>query len=392
MSSGPQSSLAPVASVVMHRLSGFAALLREHGIRVGAPEVIAAVEVLGTLDLSEPDSLYWGTRMTMVRRVDDLPLFDLLFEQYWQRLLDPKQLRHYEQPGAEEEQARPDGVGEEPDHARELSRSLPAHDEAGEEGEEEPELGAWSEVEVLRRTDFADYTEEDYRRLRELLEEFDLAGPWRLSRRKRRHRKGSLDVRGTMLSGFRTGGHPMRRLYRRPRRKPRSLTFVCDVSGSMERYSKAVLQLAHVAIGRRRHVEAFAFATRLTRLTRELLSGNPEASVKAAAAKVVDWSGGTRVGACLQELHQSHPSAVRGAVVVIASDGWDLGDPAELSAQAELLHRMANTVIWVNPHLQDPAFEPITRGMSAALPHVDQFISCHNFDSFTALVKLLEEL
>jgi uncharacterized protein len=226
----------------------------------------------------------------------------------------------------------------------------------------------------------------------ELLADFRVRGPWRRSRRKRRHRKGMLDIRRTVRSGFKTEGHPVRRIHHRPTLKHRRLAFVCDVSGSMESYSRAVLHLAHVALVRRRRVEAFAFATRLTRITRELLTRDPNVALRSAAEAVTDWSGGTRVGECLTDLNRRYRSSLHGAVVVIASDGWDLGDPELLGAEAALLQRIAYSVVWVNPHLQDPAFEPLTRGMSAALPHVDHFVSCHNFETFLEVMDILDAM
>ena len=383
--------VAGISSLVMHRLSGFAALLRDRDLPVGAPEVMRAIDTLNALGLSEPGSLYWGLRIAMVRRSEHLSRFDEAFEEYWGRVLREGQEQDPAAPHPNQAPPAARGDGEEREGTGAAPSGRSAGDSDAEAGEERAPRAVYSDVEILRK-DFADYTEDDERFLPELLAEFHRRGPWRLSRRKRRHRKGPLDIRRTVRSGFQTQGHPVRRMHHRATPQQRRLTFVCDVSGSMETYSRAVLQLAHVALVRRRRVEAFAFATRLTRITRELLTRDPGLAVRSAAEVVTDWSGGTRVGECLADLNRSHRAALQGAAVVIASDGWDLGDPELLAAEAALLQRIAYSVVWVNPHLQDPAFEPLTRGMSAALPHVDHFMSCHNFETFLQLIAVLDEM
>ena len=384
-----------MASFALHRLSGFAAALREAGLAVSAEEVISGVEALNALDLAESDSLYWGLRMAMVRSSDDLLTFERVFRQYWHGAdLASHVEDRDDRPGTPPTpQRRLGGRGDRERASQDdkgALRPVPTKDPLPAD-EKERERAAYSTYEVLRTKDFADYDDRDYARLETLLREARSEGPWRISRRKRIHKTGLLDIRNTLRASFRTAGHPIRRHYRRPKPKHRQLTFVCDVSGSMEPYSMAMLQLAHLIAERRPSVDAFTFATRLTRVRDELRARESAMALAAATSKVADWSGGTRMGPCLQELNRSYRSAIRGAVVVIASDGWDLGDPKQLASQVHLLHRFAHTLIWVNPHLQDPEFEPLTRGMSAALPAVDHFISCHNFESFGTLHTLLEE-
>jgi uncharacterized protein with von Willebrand factor type A (vWA) domain len=395
---------AVVDSAVVDRLTGFAELLRQRGIAVGAHELSEAMRTLCVLDLSDHDALYWGLRLTMVRDGQHLDAFDEAFRDFWwSRHTELLRIKPQELPSADDGGAPAAGPDddvseEEPEGGTTLGVSLGRRGDADDEPEGEDdeaelqERAAYSDLDVIGHKNFADYSPDDHRRLIELLASFQNPGPMRVSRRKRPDRGGALDIRRTVRAGFRTEGHPVRQLHRRQQLKPRRLTFVCDVSGSMEHYSRAVLELAHVATVSRRRVEAFAFATHLTRLTRELLERDPAAAVTHAMEAVVDWSGGTRVGDCVAELNRTYRAALHGAVVVIASDGWDLGDPEQLSAEAALLHRVAHRVIWVNPQLQDPAFEPLTRGMSAALPHVDDFISCHNFVSFMELIELLDRI
>jgi uncharacterized protein with von Willebrand factor type A (vWA) domain len=397
VSAGPARTAA-VSNLLVERLSGFADLLRQRGLAVGAHELMEAMHVLRALGFAEPDSLYWGLRLAMVRDSRYLETFDEAFRDYWlARVTEevragPAAADDPQGPApAPRDESAGDGAEEGASVGMPLGQSGPPSDDAEDEDDADTApRAAYSDLDVLRRKDFGDYTLEDHRVLVELLMRFQTAGPWRLSRRKQRHRRGVVDIRRTVRAGFRTDGDPVRQYRRRPQLKHRRLTFVCDVSGSMEAYSLAVLELAHVALVSRRRVEAFAFATRVTRLTRHLVMRDTAAAVTAATESVVDWSGGTRVGDCLAELNRRHRAALQGAVVVIASDGWDLGDPERLAANAAHLQRVAHRVIWVNPRLQDPLFEPLTRGMSAALPYVDDFISCHNLASFLDLIELLD--
>jgi uncharacterized protein len=386
----------------MRRLAGFGAALRQSGLAVAPHDVMKAVETLDALGVRGEDSLYWGLRLAMVRRAEDLPAFDEAFASYWQTAPAASGAEPAPRAGPEgaleSPAARNTGVGDQsaarsdssPSRTRSGSRPVPGRGQQGDEGG--IDRGAYSAVEVLRLKEFADYSPADYARLDELLAELRLVGPWRRSRRNKSARHGALDINRTVRAGFKTQGYPLRQHYRQRQLKRRQLTFVCDVSGSMESYSRALLALAHTSVLAQPRVEAFAFATRLTRITPELVRHDPEGALRASVASVVDWSGGTRMGECLAELNRRHRAACQGAVIVIASDGWDLGDPDQLAREAALLGRIAYRIVWLNPHLQDPAFEPLTRGMSTVLPHVDDFLTCHNLESFTALTALLARL
>jgi uncharacterized protein with von Willebrand factor type A (vWA) domain len=381
----------------MQRLSQFGRRLRARGVPAGPAEVMRAIEVLGTLDMTENDSLYWGLRLTMLRRVEQLDVFDQTFHDFWgssSAVEEPESLGSATD--RQGEASRSEGDEEAPAGTSEATLSASTHDASSSgdsEVDEDSEAGvgvAYSAMERVGTKDFAEYTPEDYLRLQEALIRLRAGGPWRTSRRVRSARHGAIDVRATVRSSLRTEGHPVTLARRRPRLKQRQLTFVCDVSGSMKPYARAVLGLAHVALRARRRVEVLAFATRLTRITNQLLERDPVAAMASAVDAVVDWSGGTRIGESLAELNRRYRQILYGAVVVIASDGWDLGDPVELACEADLLQRIAHRVIWINPRLQDPGFEPLTRGMSAALPHVDHFRPCHNFASFAELLELLD--
>jgi uncharacterized protein with von Willebrand factor type A (vWA) domain len=182
------------------------------------------------------------------------------------------------------------------------------------------------------------------------------------------------------------------RLDRRTRRtRPRPLVLLLDVSGSMTPYARALLQFAHATAHGAARVETFCFGTRLTRLTRVLQRRRPDEALLEAAALVTDWDGGTRIGASLRSFLREwgRHGMARGAVVIVCSDGLDRGDPEELAGQMRRLHRLAHRVVWVNPLKGDPRYEPLARGMAAALPHIDDFVSGHDLASLEALVDLV---
>ena len=200
------------------------------------------------------------------------------------------------------------------------------------------------------------------------------------------------DLRATARLSLRRGGELLERRWRAPTERPRRLVLVLDVSGSMAPYARMLLQYVQACVAGRARVEAFAFGTRLTRITRELAGRDPDLALERAAAHVADWSGGTRIGASLAALNREHGRRIgRGAFVVLLSDGWDRGDPDELAAELQRLRRCAHRVVWLNPLAADPRYEPLTRGMRAALPHVDRLLPGNSIQSLEELAELMEE-
>jgi uncharacterized protein with von Willebrand factor type A (vWA) domain len=277
---------------------------------------------------------------------------------------------------------------------------LPAENETHSQPEDERDRSiltpaAYSSVELLRHKDFALYTDSEMARARRLIARLARRGPSRLSRRRRpsRHRSHEPDLRRTIRASLRTAGEPLDRHWRGPSRRPRPVVLVCDVSGSMAPYARMLLQYLHACVAARRRVEAFAFGTRLTRITHELGGRDHDQALERAAAAVSDFSGGTRIGAALAELNRAHGRRVgRGAVVVILSDGWDRGDPDELDAEMARLRRSAHQLVWLNPLAAHPDFEPLTRGMRAAVPHTDELLPGNSLASLEELAELLEEV
>jgi uncharacterized protein len=258
----------------------------------------------------------------------------------------------------------------------------------------DPVPAAYSDEELLREKDFASYTDVERAQARRLLARIAARAPQRLSRRTRptRRRRDTHDLRATVRASLRHGGELMERRYREPGLRPRRIVLVCDVSGSMAPYARMLLQYLQASVAARTRVEAFVFGTRLTRVTRDLEGRDPDRALSRAAERVSDWSGGTRIGAALAELNREHGRRIgRGAVVVILSDGWDRGDPELLGTEMARLNRTAHRLLWLNPLAADPRYEPLTRGMRAALPHVDHLLPGNSIASLESLADLMEE-
>jgi uncharacterized protein with von Willebrand factor type A (vWA) domain len=235
-------------------------------------------------------------------------------------------------------------------------------------------------------------TPDEFARARRLIAEIGVARPRRRTRRLRRDARGrTLDVRALVRASLATGGDPAHREFRSRATAPRKLVLVLDVSGSMEAYARALLLYLHAARGSGRGVETFVFGTRLSRITHELGAHDPDAALKAAAARVQDWSGGTRIGASLKSYNDEwgRRALTRGAVVVLLSDGCERGEPQPIAFEMARLARQAFTVVWVNPLKGNALYEPLAGGMRAALPYVDRFLPGHDVASLEGLGRVL---
>ncbi|HVM08938.1 MAG TPA: VWA domain-containing protein [Acidimicrobiales bacterium] len=363
---------------------GFATTLRKSGVAVPTRSVLDFVAALGKVGIDTRSAVYWAGRATLLRRHEDLRAYDDAFAVYW---LQRELIRVPQTIEPVVLELDDDSADEDDDGPEE------ADDDRGDETD--TIAVRYSPVEILRHKDFADYTHAEFDEARKVMAEMRLAAAVRASRRLRRA-KGSRptahpDLRRTVQRAMKLHGEPARRAYFERNTRPRRLVLLCDVSGSMEAYSRALLRFLHAAVVGRRHVEAFALGTRLTRLTRELSSHDPDAALAAAGRGVKDWSGGTRLGEVLREFNDRFGvrGMARGAVVVILSDGWDRGEPAELAAQMARLHRVAHRVVWCNPLKASPGYAPLARGMAAALPHVDEFIEGHSLASLERLAEVV---
>jgi uncharacterized protein len=238
-------------------------------------------------------------------------------------------------------------------------------------------------------------TAAELRRVRRLIAALPAAQPMRRSHRLRPGRAGDvLDPRRTLRAAIHTEGMPLRLAYRRRKLVPRKLVFLCDVSGSMEPYARAMIMFLEAAAQAGRHVEAFAFGTRLSRLTPQLRDVDPVRSLRLAGAAMPDWGGGTRIGESLRTYNEQYGrrGMTRGAVAVVVSDGWERGDLALLDSELGRLHRQSHRLVWVNPLKGHTGFEPLAGGMRIALRHSDVFVEGHNLAALEALAEVLSAL
>ena len=251
----------------------------------------------------------------------------------------------------------------------------------------------FSRTETLRSIDFADLDDEERLEVDRLIADMRLTATMRRSRRRRPSKRSSgvPDLRRTVRESLRTGGEPINRRTLQRTRVARRVVIIADISGSMAAYSRSLIRYAHVAVSARSRVEAFALGTRLTRLTRELDTHDPDQALQRAADSVEDWSGGTRLGEGLRQFNDDWGARgmARGAVIVILSDGWDRGEPERLASEMARLSRVAHRIVWVNPLKASDGYAPLAQGMAAALPYVDDFIEGHSLGALDRLSSIL---
>lgn len=357
----------------------FTRVLRGAGLNVPTSSTIAFGEAIARTGIEDRETTYWAGRATLVRRPEDRDLFDRAFAVFW-------------------EHARADDLTTLEEQPIEITLAVDTgEDEQGDEPEsaeasDDPTIELrFSPTEVLRHKDFADYSPEELVEAQQLMSRLRFAGSPRRSLRlgPADVRTNIPDLRRTVKAAMRAGGEPMRRHYRTHTTRRRRLVLLLDVSGSMEPYARALLRFVHAAVAGRQKVEAFALGTRLTRITRELTSRDPDDALRRASIRVVDYGGGTRLGDGLKIFNDEwgQRGMARGAIVVILSDGWDRGDPAVLEEQMTRLQRVAHKVVWVNPLKVTPGYAPLARGMAAALPHIDAFVEGHSLEAMDRLAQ-----
>jgi len=370
-----------VSQAFTRQVVTFGRVLREGGLEVGAGRLVDAMRGLDEVDLSRQDDVYWTLRTTLVARREEIEPFDRAFAAWF--------LRTRFHPPPHEQDPRDTRPG-----AQRVRRDARLRGEDSRAAGEPDSIG-YSTHEILRRKDFAAMSPEEFADVRRLIAQIDCERPRRRSRRLRAHSRGStLDMRRLARSTLATGGDAVQRRFRRRTEAPRKLVVLCDVSGSMEAYTRAMLLYLHALMRSGGGVEVFAFGTRLTRVTGELSRRDPEAALGAASARVVDWAAGTRIGASLKVFNDvwGRRALTRGAVVLIVSDGWEREDNALLGREMLRLHRAAFAVVWVSPLKGSSEYQPLAGGMRAALPFVDRFVAGHNLASLEQLAGLLSGL
>ncbi|MGH3492327.1 MAG: vWA domain-containing protein [Sciscionella sp.] len=367
----------------------FCARLRAAGLAVSvdrAARFPAAVRVLQPETTAE---LYRVALVTLACDPAEFGILAAVFDQVFRGVGDPSGARGQqgEQP---QDGARPTGGG-----VAGAPYGIPnAGQESGKQAARPGELRAVATgVEALRTKEFTALTAQELAWLAGLARRFRITTPRRRSRRACATSHGRhIDLRATLRSAGRGDGYPLPLRLRSPRLRSRRLVVLCDISGSMEHYTRALVQLLHGALGGAK-AEVFTFATRLTRLTPVLAAGSPSVAIRRAGQAAPDWSGGTRIAEALTQFdrHYGARGMARGAVVLILSDGWETGDPAELGKAMARLARLAHRIVWANPRTASARFRPLAGGMAAALPFCDAVVSAHNFavldELFTALAQ-----
>ncbi len=373
---------------IMH----FARVLRRAGMPIGTGLVVEAVEAVRAAGVESRDDFYWTLHAVFVTRRDQRELFDQAFHVFWRNPKLLERMMSMALPTVETPRDEQDEL------SRRLAEALmPGQDEGnGEEPEEvEIELDAvltYSDRELLHEMDFEKMSTEEMRRAKAVMANLRLPIMEVPTRRFRPDSDGSrIDMRRTLRGSLRSGGHdiPLARRRRRTRHPP--LVILCDISGSMSRYSRMLLHFMHALTNDRDRVHTFLFGTRLTNITRHLRQRDVDVAMDKVAVAAEDWSGGTRIGATLAEFNKTWSRRVlgQGAVVLLITDGLDREGAEGLDVEMERLHKSCRRLIWLNPLLRYEGFEPRSQGVRAILPHVDDFRSVHNLESLEQLAAAL---
>lgn len=373
---------------IMH----FGRALRAAGLPIGPGKVLDAIRAVEKVGITSREDFYWTLHAVFVNRRDQRELFDQAFHVFWRnpRILERMMslvlpaFRYADEEAAQQQLS--------PRLAEALAPSLDLTE--GESEAEEREIDAtmtWSDREVLRTMDFEKMTTAEMMRAKSAIAAMRLPIMRLPTRRFRPDPAGPrIDMRATLRAALRSGGGiPLRR--RAPRRRHPPLVILCDISGSMSRYSRMLLHFMHAVTNDRDRVHTFLFGTRLTNITRHLRHRDVDVATEKVGSAAEDWSGGTRIGHCLAAFNREWSRRVlgQGAVVLLISDGLERDDPQRLAAEMERLHKSCRRLIWLNPLLRYEGFEPKSLGMQAIMPHVDDFRAVHNLESLEQLTEAL---
>ena len=393
----------------LERSLRFGRVLRANGVMVTPAQVMTFVDATQHIGIERRRHFKQAAEACLVTRKEDLPVFDEVFNRYWAPVRESSnnadQLTDYQEISAEEAEMMQDdlddmegaeGESMTTEQVEGLEADSGDSDDTGDaEDVDADSIMTYSASEALREKDFSEYTQEELEQARILMRKLKWEIGKRKSRRKIPTRKGRfIDARRTMRRSLQTAGVPLRISQRKIKYKPRALIVICDISGSMDRYSRLLLQFIHTIENDMAKVEAFVFGTRLTRITRLIKNRPIDEAITKVSTEVQDWAGGTRIGESIQTFNQEWARRVlrNGAVVLIISDGWDRGDPDLLAAEMSRLQRSCYRLIWLNPLLGSPRYQPLTRGMQAAMPFIDDFLPVHNLESLEALADHLSEI
>ena len=378
-------------SHLFHNLLHFSRLLHAAGLDVHAGRMPEVARALSHIDVGRRSDFYFTLRTLLIHRYQDLKPFDEAFSVFWRRHAEDRsttdlralgERRRFGTPQVEfptRENRSPKGDARRSALSQVIERVAPM---------------SYSAREVSRTKNFAEFSEQELIDAKAMLDRLQWEPGSRLTRRWTAGSGNTADFRRMIRANLRYGGEPLEIPTKQRKQKRRALVLLCDISGSMERYSRMLLHFMHTLAGGVPRCETFLFATRLTRITRELASRGAGEAVLKISRQVSDWSGGTRIGEALRGFNVAwaRRTLAHGAVVLIISDGWDRGDPELLRKEIARLRRTCHRLIWLNPLLGSPEYQPLTRGMRAALPFIDDFLPVHNLESLEALAEHLNTL
>ncbi len=406
----PEPAIVP--GMILRNITHFARRLRSAGIKVGTGHVMELVHALQAVGLQRRTDVQAAMQAIVVYQPDQIPVFQREFDRFWRDVLraqpplfdsrlEPDESNASNPPEERDEQSAErkrteDATGEAEQTTLSVSAEDVAEDADTEDHEAPPQdVLMFSSEEALRKKDFGQYTPDEMARARRLMSRID----WRLGTRKTRrmeraHKGETIDQRAMLRSAMRQGGIPLELRYRKRKDKMRPLVLICDISGSMDRYARTLLQFVHTLETGLDNVEVFVFGTRLTRITRELRKRDVDQAITDVVNAVDDWSGGTRIGEAIRDFNFRWSRRVlrSNATVVLISDGWDRGDPALLGSEMARLQRSCRRLVWLNPLLGAPGYQPLTQGIKASLPYIDYFMPIHNLQSLEALADLLSSV
>ena len=384
----------------------FTRALRAAGLRTDLGAAIDYSRALTLIDIGEREQVHAAGLALFVRRRDELPVYDEVFARFWRRYelaIEPPDLG-LELPWDESagDGGRMAVLRQGEDAEREASATVVIEDQAAdlaspsELRDEASAPASWSELERLFHKPFERMSPGELRDAERLVDELRPRLEMRRSRRHGLHRHGRrLAARQMFRRNLQSGGDLAEWLWRRPLLRPRSMTIICDVSGSMERHARLLIRFA-MALRRVAGVrtEAFVFGTHLTRVTRELAGRDPDAGLARVSAAVSDWSGGTRIGESLRTFNRDWARRVlrSSGVVIIVSDGWDRGDPALVRREMARLQRSCHRLIWLDPLFGPDVYQPLAGGMKAAYPFIDDLVAVNDLASLQQLGDLLADM
>jgi hypothetical protein len=364
----------------------FIQMLRHAGMPVSLEQTMDFSQALTLIDIGSREQVHHAGRSLLVSRYEHLRLFDTIFNRFWRNQSDYIGRGHTRLPSRHRRN---------PDHPLVVDRYLQSTmPQDAEEIEIADKRATFNNAEVLQQKEFSEMTPEELQAIKRLMQQMRWSVSLRQTRRRVRDRKGDvIHLRRVMRSAVRHNGVPLMLDWQSRKIKQRPLILIADISGSMEKYSRLILQLFYSVSHSARKVECFVFGTRLTRITPQLKFKNIDIAIDEAAREVVDWSGGTRIGGSLADFNHQWSRRVlrRGAIVLIASDGWERGDVSQLQKEMHFLQLRSYRLFWLNPLLGKSTYEPLVEGMAAAMPYIDHFLPCHNLQSLEEFGQYLGE-